>query len=62
MNILDEYILNFNNYPPLIETFSYEDEIYQKLIKNAIDRNKKLTFEEINDYIEKNKIRYDVVV
>ena len=36
MELLDEYILKFNNYPPLIQTFSYKNEMYVDLIKSAL--------------------------
>lgn len=61
MELLDEYILKFNNYPPLIQTFSYKNEMYVDLIKSALHKEKPITMEDIEQYIDKNKIRYDVV-
>lgn len=61
MEILDKYYIMFDEYPYLIQTFSYQGEIYQYLMKKAITERKPLTKEDIEEYLEKNNIQYDVV-
>ena len=44
--IIKEYFDEFGEFPPLIMTTTYEDEIYQKLMKKAIERGERITDDE----------------
>lgn len=41
--LLKEYCERFNEIPPKYITTSYDDPVYQKLLKNALDTNKPIT-------------------
>lgn len=56
--ILKEYVLKFG-YPPKIITIDFEDEIYIKLMKEALKRNSEILLEEIEQVV--SKIDYDLV-
>ena len=58
-NVLDEYYFMFDEYPFLLTTQSYEDDDYQILMLNAINRGTPLTREEIENWFKNN---YDIVI
>lgn len=57
--ILEDYYLEFEEFPPLIMTSSYESDIYQNLMKKAIKRGERITDDELNEAFE--KVKYDDV-
>lgn len=61
MELLDEYIITFRTTPIGIITIPYEDKMYQELMKEAIEKNKPITMEDINNYVDKHKIKFDVI-
>ena len=61
MSELELYFTIFNEYPIKIKTISYDDEMYKKLITIAILKNKPITNEDIENYIEANKLGYDTI-
>ena len=61
MKLIDKYLLRFDDFPPLYTTLSFEDEIYQELMQIALDRGEPITSDEIDEYIEKHNIEFDVI-
>ena len=57
--IIKEYFDEFGEFPPLIMTTTYEDEIYQKLMKKAIERVERITDDELNEAFK--NVKYDDV-
>lgn len=62
MDNLKAYYLIFGEFPILPKTMSYEDEVMQDLISQAIINNEKITPADIDDYIKKNNIVFDIDV
>ena len=58
MKVLDEYYFMFDELPFLLTTQSYEDDDYQILMLNAINRGTPLTRKEIEEWFKNN---YDLV-
>lgn len=58
MKVLDEYYFMFDELPFLLTTQSYEDDDYQILMLNAINRGAPLTRKEIEEWFKNN---YDLV-
>lgn len=52
MDVKKEYYLLFGEMPFLLVTQSYDNEDYQILMQNAINRGKPLTQEEIEEYFQ----------
>ena len=55
---LKEYLRVFNNFPPLIKEFPYNNETYIVLMEKAILNNKPITEKDIADFIKKFDIKY----
>ena len=58
--LLEEYRLEFFENPPLAITISYEDEVYQKLMEEALRTREKITPEKLDE--ELKDIQYDVYI
>lgn len=59
-NILQEYVLNFGDFPPLMMTMDYADDFYQSAMKWAIEHNEPLTMERLEDLIKADGVEYDL--
>lgn len=47
MNLLEQYLELFDKYPPKLMMTSYDDEIYQQLLKDAIEEEYPITSEDV---------------
>lgn len=61
MELLDEYLMIFDDFPPMLACVTYKDEMYQELMKEAIRNRKPITLDVLNDYVDKHDIKFDVV-
>lgn len=57
--IIEQYVKMFGELPPTDMIFSYYDENYQELMKDAIEKNKKITPETLDLFLDNKP--YDVV-
>ena len=55
-----KYLTMFGELPTLMMTMSYEDDIYQILMKEALENREPITDDKLNRYIERYNIKYDV--
>lgn len=60
MDILKQYYMKFDEFPPKLMTVGYENEFYQKIMKEAIEENKPITTEILNT--KSANLKYDVVL
>ena len=58
-NLLDQYVERFGVHPPKLMMTSYEDDIYQKLLKDALDDDIMITKADVEEAYE--DIAIDVV-
>lgn len=58
--VLEEYQNLFLENPPRCVTLSYEDPLYQELMTKAIKSVSKITPQQIDNYINKNKVVFDI--
>ncbi|MCR5350794.1 MAG: hypothetical protein K6E20_07380 [Acholeplasmatales bacterium] len=58
--LLMEYHNKFGELPPLEMCLSYNHPMYQKLMKQALKTGEPITAEQIDEYIEKHNIKYDM--
>jgi len=45
--LLDQYLEEFGIYPPKLKMTSYDDDIYQQLLKDALEEHYPITNEDI---------------
>lgn len=57
--LLIDYKIQFGEFPPQLIMIPYEDEVYASYIKKAVERNRKLTPQEIEEIAEAKP--YDIV-
>lgn len=55
-----KYFAMFGELPPLMMTMGYENKVYKILMEQAIATNEPITQETLNNYIEKNNVKFDV--
>lgn len=58
MSLMNDYIKEFGELPPLVATKHYEDEFYQELYKKALESGKPITVEELDKALENEE--YDI--
>lgn len=58
--VLKEYFIKFGDFPPLIQTMDYNNDFYQKIMKEAIESGEKITEEVINNKL--NGYEFDLVL
>lgn len=58
MSLLDQYIKRFGEKPPKLMTTNYNNEIYQRLMKEALEDNIPITWEDVEEAFENTQ--YDV--
>jgi len=51
-NLLNRYIQMFNEYPPKLMMTSYEDDVYQELLRDAINDSIPITKQDVEDAYE----------
>lgn len=61
MTLKQKYISIFGEMPPLLMTMDYDNMVYQNLMQEAILKRKPIRVHDIENFITKNKIDYDVV-
>lgn len=49
MTLLEQYYEKFGLYPPKLKMVSYDDEIYQQLMKDAIEDDLPITNEDVEE-------------
>lgn len=57
--IIDSYYDEFGEMPPAVKTIDYYDELYLKLMQNAVKKKEKITTQIIDKVLEGKK--YDLV-
>lgn len=58
-NLLEQYVKRFGVHPPKLIMTNYEDEIYQKLLQDALDDDIPITGDDVEEAYE--GIAIDVV-
>lgn len=58
--LLEAYIMEFFEYPPLAITIDYESVTYQKLMEEALKTREKITPEKLDSVL--NDVQYDVYI
>lgn len=51
-NLLEEYVERFGVHPPKLMMTSYEDDIYQKLLQDALEDDIPITGEDVEEAYE----------
>ena len=56
----EEYLDKFGDLPPLNMTMSYSHPVYQYLMKKALNENKEISMNDLDNEIDKRHIKYDM--